>query len=188
MSVREALFDWLGRTPVAEAFPEFAVAFERAFNDYLDRQLRVQEQNPSIGPQPRAAAKRQLEAQRLAIREYLFPEDDNTARAHAAFLFIASYRDQPLLRWPYTLVEKVVEFEEGFRLFRYRHARMVERMIGVRVGTGGSPGVDYLDATAFKYRVFGELLEARNFLLRPDVLPALPRPDLLGFRRGTSGH
>ena len=49
-------------------------------------------------------------------------------------------------------------------------------------GTGGSPGVDYLDETARKYRIFGELLQARNFLLAKDRLPELPHPDLLRFK------
>ena len=46
-------------------------------------------------------------------------------------------------------------------LFRSHHARMVERMIGRRMGTGGSSGVDYLDATT-KYRVFVDLWAVRT--------------------------
>ena len=137
-----------------------------------------------VGDHARATALALIDGQAAAVHRYLFPDDDSTARAHAAFLFIASYRGEPLLGWPYTLVEKVVEFEEGLRIMRYRHARMVERMIGVRVGTGGSSGTSYLDETAFRYRVFGDLLEARNFLLRADLLPPLPRPEVLAFRRG----
>jgi tryptophan 2,3-dioxygenase len=184
MSVREALFDWLRRTPVDEAFPGFAESFGRAFLGYLREQRSLQEQNPTLAKEAKAEALALIDRQTEAMHRYLSPGDKATARAHAAFLFIASYRGEPLLGWPYTLVEKIVEFEEGLRLMRYRHARMVERMIGVRVGTGGTAGASYLDATAFRYRVFGDLLEARNFLLRADLLPPLPRPDVLAFRRG----
>ena len=62
-------------------------------------------------------------------------------------LFIESYRDLPLLSWPRVLIDSFVELEESLLLFRNSHARMVERMIGRRMGTGGSSGVDYLDAT-----------------------------------------
>jgi tryptophan 2,3-dioxygenase len=59
---------------------------------------------------------------------------------------------------------------------------MVERMIGLRVGTGGSPGVAYLDHTASHYRIFGRLLEARSFFIHPDRLPPLANPDIFRFR------
>jgi tryptophan 2,3-dioxygenase len=60
-------------------------------------------------------------------------------------LFIESYADElPLLAWPRLLLDPIVEIEENFLLFRYFHARLVERMIGRRVGTGGSSGVGML--------------------------------------------
>jgi tryptophan 2,3-dioxygenase len=40
--------------------------------------------------------------------------------------------------------ERMVDFDEGFQEWRYRHVKMVERTIGQRVGTGGSPGTAYL--------------------------------------------
>ena len=55
-------------------------------------------------------------------------------------------------------------------LFRSHHARMVERMIGRRMGTGGSSGVDYLDMT-LKYRVFTDLWAVRTMLVKRDALP-----------------
>jgi tryptophan 2,3-dioxygenase len=58
-------------------------------------------------------------------------------------------------------------------LWRQRHARMVERVIGRRTGTGGSAGVDYLDQTALRYRVFGDVWAVRSLLLRKPTLPAL---------------
>jgi tryptophan 2,3-dioxygenase len=57
---------------------------------------------------------------------------------------------------------------------------MVERMIGRRVGTGGSTGVDYLDRTS-SYRIFTELWAVRTLLLRRDCLPRLRNPGFYGF-------
>jgi len=57
---------------------------------------------------------------------------------------------------------------------------MVERVIGQRVGTGGSSGVDYLDSTT-KYRVFPELWVVRTLLLPPSSLPKLQMPLIYGF-------
>ena len=69
-------------------------------------------------------------------------------------------------------------------VFRQRHARMVERVIGRRVGTGGSDGVAYLDQTALQYRVFKELWATRTLLLRPELVPEPRNADFYGFRAG----
>ena len=114
-----------------------------------------------------------------ACREFLSGKD---ARVHAACLFIAAYRDEPLLHWPNRLLDSLLEFEEFLRLWRFRHARMVERMIGLRVGTGGSSGVDYLDATAGgRYRIFTVILRSRSFLIPRRLLPDLADPLQYGF-------
>jgi tryptophan 2,3-dioxygenase len=65
--------------------------------------------------------------------------------------------------------------------FRQRHARMVERVIGRRVGTGGSDGVAYLDQTALKYRVFTEIWAARTLLLPKDLCPPVADPAWYGL-------
>jgi tryptophan 2,3-dioxygenase len=70
--------------------------------------------------------------------------------------------------------------EEMFVLWRTRHARMVERIIGRRQGTGGSPGVEYLDQT-LQYRIFTDLWSVRTLLLPREALPALRNPAFYGF-------
>jgi tryptophan 2,3-dioxygenase len=101
-------------------------------------------------------------------------------RIRAALLFIESYRELPLLAWPRLLLDTVVEMEELFILWRTRHARMVERVIGRRIGTGGSSGVDYLDQTT-QYRIFPELWAVRTILLPRPAIPSLQHADLYNF-------
>ncbi len=48
------------------------------------------------------------------------------------------------------LCEMLLDLDEGIQEWRYRHVKMVERMIGAKVGTGGTEGVGYLKATLFK--------------------------------------
>ncbi|MCA8970494.1 MAG: tryptophan 2,3-dioxygenase [Planctomycetes bacterium] len=181
MSLKAAVFAWLARTPVEVLFPGFPRAFLDAHRDYAATQEQLQARNPRLTEELRAAATARSTQHETALRSYLDPGGDDERRAHAAFLFIASYRQAPLLRWPYTLLEAVIEFEERLRLFRFRHARMVERMIGFRIGTGGSSGVEYLDRTALEYRVFGDLFVGRSFLVNPALLPDLPHPERLEF-------
>jgi tryptophan 2,3-dioxygenase len=54
------------------------------------------------------------------------------------------YRDDPALS---QLCERLVDLDEGIQEWRYRHVKMVERTIGMKRGTGGSPGVGYLATT-----------------------------------------
>ena len=62
---------------------------------------------------------------------------------------------------------------------------MVERVIGRRTGTGGSSGVDYLDQTALKYRIFRDVWAVRTLLLRRDALPELEHGSYYDFREAT---
>ena len=67
-------------------------------------------------------------------------------------------------------------------VFRQRHARMVERVIGRRTGTGGSSGVDYLDQTALKYRVFRDLWAVRTLQVAREAAPPIENAAFYGFQ------
>ncbi|HMS16238.1 MAG TPA: tryptophan 2,3-dioxygenase family protein [Planctomycetota bacterium] len=181
MTLRDSLIDWLQRTPIDAVFPDFVPAFLGAFRAYIDEQIAHQDRNPNLAPSQRTAARARLDVQWRDCEHYLCGGSEEQNRAHRSFLFLASYRAEPLLRWPSTLIDSLIAFEQGFRIFRFRHARMVERMIGRRTGSGGSAGTDYLDSTTNRYRVFGDLLEARNFFLSNGRIPALPHPEKLDF-------
>ena len=47
------------------------------------------------------------------------------------------------------LCERLVDLDEGLQEWRYRHAKMVERTIGTKIGSGGSSGAEYLRSTLF---------------------------------------
>ena len=51
---------------------------------------------------------------------------------------------------------------------------MVQRMLGTKIGTGGSSGHDYLDATTKQNRVFTDLYNLSTFLIPREDLPELP--------------
>jgi len=68
----------------------------------------------------------------------------------------------------YMMLEDFIEFDERFLLWRSRHVRMVERMIGMKMGTGGSLGARYLQTTLDK-RFFPELWDVRTVLGAPRV-------------------
>jgi tryptophan 2,3-dioxygenase len=63
----------------------------------------------------------------------------------------------------YELAEELVDVEDWFRQWRFRHVTTVERIIGHKTGTGGTSGVGYL-RRALDYTLFPELWEARTDL------------------------
>ena len=65
--------------------------------------------------------------------------------------------------------------DELFTAWRQRHAIMVRRMIGSKIGTGGSSGNAYLEATTQKYKIFSELADLSTFFIPRSTLPPLPK-------------
>ncbi len=65
---------------------------------------------------------------------------------HAALLEVYADESEP----PAEVCEALIDIDEGIQEWRYRHVKMVERTIGVQVGTGGSAGADYLRSTLFR--------------------------------------
>lgn len=90
-------------------------------------------------------------------------EDDEDARAKLYEALLPIYRD-PSENLPlYLLAESLVELDETVQLWREHHVRVVERIIGHKVGTGGSSGVEYLKTTTGK-QSFPHLWKVRTYL------------------------
>lgn len=92
-----------------------------------------------------------------------------------AALFIMLYRGYPLLQLPFQLLNCLLEIDEQLSSWRYRHMNMVYRMIGSRIGTGGSSGKDYLKAAADKHYIFKEIAQLNSFLIERRKLPVLSK-------------
>ena len=70
--------------------------------------------------------------------------------------------DNPDTQWTaYEMCEKLVDVEENFHLWRFRHMKTVERIIGYKRGTGGSSGVGFLKR-ALDITFFPELFDVRT--------------------------
>lgn len=133
------------------------------------------EATPEIAAGLRAEmARRSIYAEAVALlarRGFAIP-DEVLARDHAeAWAFSPEveaawaeiYRD-PQGHWDlYELAEKLVDLEYHFQRWRFGHLKTVERIIGFKRGTGGTPGVPYL-AGVLKQAFFPELLSVRTAL------------------------
>ena len=196
-SLKEAIDDWLWRTPIqgstpgdegdAETVRAFLEAYLEAHSSELER-ASTYAQHDALSEADVERLKVRYEKERASARRFLLAEDVDEpeeraqrSRIRAALVFIESYRELPLLAWPREVVDALVSLEQGMLIFRQRHARMVERVIGRRTGTGGSAGVDYLDRTALTYRVFDDIWAVRTVQLREAALPPLARAAFYGL-------
>jgi tryptophan 2,3-dioxygenase len=76
-------------------------------------------------------------------------------------VFKAVYEDPERYWSEYDMCEKLVDLEENFQLWRFRHIKTVERVIGFKRGTGGTAGVAFLRRT-LEQALFPELLDVRT--------------------------
>lgn len=193
-SMFELLEKWLERTPflLFEGF-DFWSSYRAAVEKMLTSDRDIIESNPTLtaeaktkqlaylqGTEENFSAvfeeKKHDELVRQGLRRLSY-------KATKAALLINLYRDQPILHLPFRLLTRLVEIDELFTTWRYRHASMVQRMIGTKIGTGGSSGHEYLRATADNHNIFADFFNLSTFLIPRSLLPALP-PDIerrLGF-------
>ncbi len=89
-------------------------------------------------------------------------------------LFILLYRNESMLSLPFQMLTSLMDIDENFTTWRYRHALLAQRMLGTKIGTGGSSGHQYLKRAADNNRVFVDLFNLSTFLLPKSRLPKLP--------------
>ena len=164
-SLYDVTCDWLERTPI-QGSVYGSTSDEKNVDDFIADYLL-------------AHKKLYPDTNKDAVN--FFEEESSLRRRRAGLVFIESYRELPLLAWPRKLISTLIELEQSMILWRTSHARMVERMIGRRIGTGGSSGVDYLDMTT-KYRVFVDLWAVRSILIKKEARPELKNKEFYEFR------
>ena len=97
--------------------------------------------------------------------------------SHLAFqgaMMISLYRDEPRFHQPFQILTLLMDLDSYLTKWRYNHVMLVQRMIGSKVGTGGSSGYQYLRSTVSdRYKVFLDLFNLSTFLIPRDYIPPL---------------
>lgn len=196
-SLFERLDQWLARTPfVDRADYKFWDSYKKAVHTMLDAKEQMATQTLSGDA---------LETERAAIAKgrrkfdgIFDPALHGKAqeeklwrmswKALQSALFITIYRDEPVLQSPARLLGLVMDIDELIARWRYRHALMVQRMMGMSMGTGGSSGYGYLMETLDKHRIFTDLFALSTYLIPAHALPALPESVSrdMGYRYASS--
>ena len=194
-SLHDHVGHWLERTPFL-SFGDFDFwrAYRMAVEKMLERERTVVQTHPNIDDEERAIQLARFDDMATGFGA-LFDRDrweqlqaaGKRRLSHQgilAALLINLYRDEPIFTLPFALLTGLVDIDEGFTAWRQRHALMVHRMIGGRIGTGGTSGHEYLEAAARRHRIFQDLFDLPTFFIPRSALPALPETvrEQLGFR------
>lgn len=184
-SMFDLVEDWLERTPFLK-FGEFdfLAQYKTAVQKMIDKEAEAIRGSEYLSEKEKEMRLKMLGGTDTYFQSVLDPAVHEQLRqegklrlsysATLAALLINLYRDEPILHLPFNLLMCLVEIDEQLTTWRYRHSQMVLRMLGRKIGTGGSSGYDYLHATAVKHHVFADLHNISTLLIPRSELPELP--------------
>lgn len=180
----DGLENWLSRTPFLKTDQfDFWTQYKQALIDVYNEDLEVIKTNPRLSE---ADKEKNIKSIKTFIDqiESVFDETKfNEMRAQGIFrlsfrafhaaLFISLYRDEPILQIPFSILNSLMDIDEALTTWRYRHAMMAHRMLGRKIGTGGSSGTDYLKDTADKHKIYTDFFNMSSYLIPRSKLPSL---------------
>ena len=185
-SLLRLLEKWLERTPFTnkENF-NFWTEYQNSIQKILaDDEATIQANVAHLSDKDKAM---QLENLRITKETFanLFNEEAHnkivaeggrklSQKAILNALFIMLYRDEPMLTMPHQMMTIMMDIDENFTTWRYRHALLAQRMLGTKIGTGGSSGHTYLKKAADNNRVFVDLFNLSTYLIPRSRLPKIP--------------
>lgn len=178
-SLVELLGKWLERTPFlsVEKFD-----FWKSYKKVIEKTLKSDEdfikKNITLSPLQREAELQNVKNTQATFNLLLENKSNKGKLSHKAqvsALFILLYREEPILHLPYLILSNLMDLEENFRAFRLRHALLAQRMLGTKIGTGGSSGHQYLKKTVDTSNIFDDLLNLSSYLIPKSKLPKLPK-------------
>lgn len=181
----ESLEKWLERTPFLKTTDfDFWSAYKDAVENSFRFEERMLKENEFLSEEEksghRAMMTKTKENFAALFDEKQFEEGRKAGewrlsqKSALAALLIQLYRDEPAFQLPFRLLTSVLDLDATLTQWRYRHALMAQRMLGRRVGTGGSSGAEYLKKSTEQHRVFTDFYRLTTFFIPRSKLPELP--------------
>lgn len=175
---------WLERTPFLEYLDfNFTTVFAETFNkinqdekDFIESAHGISDSERELRTKWNIQSKEYVETMIDQSKFEKLRSEGKLRFSYKAFtaaLFINLYRDRPILFMPFKLLEALTDIDGQLNLWRHRHSLMVLRMIGTKIGTGGSSGHKYLASTIEKHSIFKDLFMLSGFYIPRTALPPL---------------
>jgi tryptophan 2,3-dioxygenase len=189
-----AMEDWLERLPFLKMGDfKFLELYKGAVERMVEKEAKAIKQSDYLDDREKEMRLRMMGNTDSYFKSILDPKvheqsmKEGSQRlsydATLAALMINLYNEEPLLQLPYRFLICLVDLDSLLTTWRSRHAQMVMRMLGRKIGTGGSSGHGYLKKTADEHHIFKDLHNISTLLIPRSELPDLPAniKEELGF-------
>jgi tryptophan 2,3-dioxygenase len=172
ITLRDILIQQLANLPFSKLdLPNFWHAYQQQVLAGFSFEKEIIEKNSTLSLHEQNSQFEQIN-QNLKHFERWFDDTTNTqsnARFVSLYIFL-HHETEKFSPW-YQLLKSVMDIDEAICLWRYHHYMMVQRMIGHKIGTGGSSGQSYLKKHLEDHRAFIFLFDIINFLLPRQLIP-----------------
>lgn len=184
-SLFELIDKWLARTPFLQnAEFDFWSAYKQAVTAMFLGDRDTVKTNPQLTEEIKKKNLEMIDASEQTFLATFNEADYNKLKDEGHFhlsfqafhgaLLIYLYRDQAIFHLPFKILSSLLDIDELLTQWRYRHALMAHRMLGQKIGTGGSSGHVYLKQTTEKHKIFNDFFNLSTFLIPRSKVPALP--------------
>ncbi len=176
---------WLERTPfLKDQNFDFWSSYKKAVEEMFRNEKSMIDENPLLNTEAKNRNYKILEESQNVFfglfdenKFYELQKSGHWRLSHGAVLaslFIHLYRSMPILQLPFQLLSKLKDIDEALTHWRYRHSLMARRMLGSKVGTGGSSGAKYLRESTEQHKIFQDFFQLTTFFIPSSALPTLP--------------
>lgn len=185
ISIFELVEAWLERMPFSQFEDwDFWGQYSMAVDKMLKQDREIISTNPVLDEKSKMMELKNLDLTQQTFNTLLDSDSFSewkksgkvrlSQKAMLSAVFIYLYRDYPALQMPFRILNSLVSVDEHFTTWRYRHAIMVQRILGTKIGTGGSSGHEYLKSTTERNRAFIDFFNLATFLIPKAMTPKLP--------------
>ncbi|MBK9322644.1 MAG: tryptophan 2,3-dioxygenase [Bdellovibrionaceae bacterium] len=184
-SLFELVDKWLARTPFLQNQEfDFWSSYQKAVKQMFAGDKETVRNNSHLNAEAKAKNLEMIEASEKTFHalfnesEYKKLQEEGhfhlSYRAFHGALLIYLYREQPIFHFPFQILNSLMDIDELLTQWRYRHALMAHRMLGQKIGTGGSSGHTYLKQATDKHKIFTDFFNLSTFLIPRSKVPPLP--------------
>ena len=185
-SVFSLVQQWLERIPFLEDGNfQFWKSYQSSVTSMLKRDREIIEKNSTLDEEQKKLQLLNLDSTKKTFDAIMDSTTHDELKRQGkkrlshkgvqAALFILLYRNEATMLQPFKFLQNLMALDENFTTWRYRHAQLAKRMLGTKIGTGGSSGHKYLKATAERNQIFEDISNLTTFLLPKSERPILPK-------------
>jgi tryptophan 2,3-dioxygenase len=188
-SISASLFSgiekWLERNPfLSMGKYSFEREYKKMINDFISREMDMIRNHPMIEKEKSDIEITKMEGFKKSLQS-IFDEKvyksevaegkkKFSRKAFLSALFIRLYRHYAILQMPYQILDLLIDINENHVTWKQRHLQIIQRMIGMKIGTGGTSGKDFLSDTIRQSYVFSDLIQMPSYMVAKNHVPELP--------------